>query len=90
MGLSPTNNEWCVLSDLVINGCPWAAKIVDDIIIQARDYDELLERAIIILDRCREMNMIISKKKLECGREISFAGHIVGDKGVSGDPKLIQ
>ena len=43
---------------------------------------ELIEPAHIILQRCRELNITISLKKLELRKEISFAGHIVSQSGI--------
>ena len=50
---------------------------VDDMLIWAEDMDQLIERTHIILSRCREHNITISKKKLELGSKINFAGHII-------------
>ena len=77
MGLNATFNEWCCHSDRIITGFPWAKKIVDDTLIWAPNLGELKERASIVLQRCRELNNTISLKKLEMGKEIAFAGHIV-------------
>ena len=46
---------------------------------------ELVARTRIILDRCRENNITISKKKLELGNKIHFAGHIISDEGIQPD-----
>ncbi len=67
---------------------------MDDILIQAENYEQLYERALIVLKRCRDMNMIMPLSKMECGEEISFAGHVVGSKGgstyVKGDPDMMK
>ena len=47
--------------------------------------EELVSRTRVILDRCRENNITISKKKLELGRKINFAGHIIFDDGIQPD-----
>ena len=44
--------------------------------------EELQERACIILERCRDLNITISLKKLELGKEITFAGHIISQTGI--------
>ena len=44
-----------------------------------------MDRTRIILNRCRESSITISKKKLEMGRSIQFAGHIVSDTGIRPD-----
>ena len=70
---------------MLIRGIPWARKIVDDTLIWAKDMKELVARTRIILDRCRENNITISKKKLELGNRIHFAGHIISDEGIQPD-----
>ena len=39
----------------------------------------------VILNRCKEHNITISRKKLELGTELGFAGHIVSQNGISPD-----
>ena len=72
MGLNASSDEWCSRSDAVIEGLPWTRKIVDDILIWAETEEELMERTRVILN-----NITISRKKLELGTELGFAGHIL-------------
>lgn len=51
-------------------------------IIWAPTQEELKERAHIILKRCGELNITISLKKLELGKEISF---VVSQSGIRPD-----
>ena len=44
-----------------------------------------MERTKIILNRCKEHNITISRKKLEMGTELGFAGHIVSQNGIRSD-----
>ena len=53
----------------MIEGLPWTRKIVDDILVWAEMEEELMERTRIILSRCKEHNITISRKKLELGTE---------------------
>ena len=86
MGLAPSSDEWNIHSDKIIEGCEWARKIVDDILLWAHDYEELWARAKLILERCRELGVTISLKKLEYGSEIVFAGYTVSAQGIRPDP----
>ena len=86
MGLSPSGDWWCQRSDEALAGLPGVLKLVDDILVQAATKEELLQRIRQVLQRCRQHGMILSKKKLEIGQEVSFAGHIVGADGVRPDP----
>ena len=82
MGLNASSDEWCCHSDRIIEGLPWARKIVDDTLIWAENIDTLKERIITVLDRCREFNVTISKKKFEIGEIIEFAGHMISATGI--------
>ena len=88
MGLSASSDEWCQKYDYVVNGLPFCKKIIDDILIWAKDENELINNCRTILNRCRELNISISEKKLEISHSISFAGHIVSNKGITPDPNL--
>ena len=43
-----------------------------------------------VLDRCKAHNITISRKKLEIGDEIEFAGHIISHKGIKPYPSKFQ
>ena len=58
---------------------------MDNTLIWAQNLGELKERAGIIVQRCRELNITISLKQLEKGKEISFAGHIISQDGIRHD-----
>ena len=47
--------------------------------------EELQERAVIILERCQDLNITISPKELELGKENTFAGHIISQAGIRPD-----
>ena len=74
MGLSSSYDEWCRHSDTVLEGLPFARKIVDDILVLSPDLPTLVDRVKIIAERCKKINVILSKKKFEIGNEIAFAG----------------
>ena len=61
MGLNASSDEWCCHSDIIIQGIPWARKIVDDTLIWAETEEELLERTRIILKK--------SKKEIGAGQQ---------------------
>ena len=74
MGLCTTGDEWCIRSDIIVEGLEWASKIIDDILIQGPDWPTTMDRARIILRRCRDNNVSLSLKKAQCGQSVSFAG----------------
>ena len=65
-------------------------KLVDDILIFGEDLKTIMERTRLILTRCRENSITLSKKKIEFGKEVKFAGFIVSDKGVKPDPDKLK
>ena len=51
----------------------------------AENMEQLTLRPRTILDRCHKHNITISRKKLEMGKKIHFAGHIIPDEGIQPD-----
>jgi hypothetical protein len=90
MGLSASSDEWCRISDQVIEGLPYAKKIVDDILVYAADLDTLHIRIRTILRRCKLINMTVSRSKFQIGNRVKFAGHIISADGISPDPDMLK
>ena len=90
MGLNASSDEFCRRSDLAFNGIPGVSKIVDDGLIQASSPVQLRERLHILLQRCRDHGITLSKKKFAVGTEVTFAGHIIGVDGVRPDPQKVE
>ena len=89
IGLSASTDEWCRHSDIIIEGLSWAKKIVDDTLIWADSPATLEQRIRTILQRCRENNITISKKKFHIGQSIAFAGYIISQDGIKPNPDLL-
>ena len=77
-------------SDDALTGCEGKVKLVDDILIWASSWEELKERVIAILRKCAEYNITISKKKVELGRKVSFAGFDVSKAGITPSKERIK
>ncbi len=90
MGLKSSNDEFCRRTDPVVRGLSYASKLVDDILIQAPDYETLYQRIRVVLERCRETGVTISLRKLKVGENVKFAGHLVTSSGVFPDPEKIK
>ena len=90
MGLSASSDEFCRRSDKVVDGLPGVRKLVDDILIQAPDLQTLHERIQALLERCKANNFTLSRKKLEIGETVEFAGQIVSPLGVQPNPDYLQ
>jgi hypothetical protein len=90
MGLCSSGDEFCRRSDEVLHGLTYCQKIVDDILVQATSQAELFTRIREVLRRCREHGLTISRRKLEIGQKVQFAGHVVSAEGVQPDPELLR
>ena len=90
MGLSISGDEFCQMTDAIIEGLPGVQKLIDDLLLEAETEKELMQRIRLVLDRARKHNMIISRKKLQAGREVRFAGYIISEKGVKPDPSALD
>ena len=90
MGLSCSSDEFCRRSDRIINRLKGVRKLVDDILIQAPDIETLQVCINGLLKRCKSNNFTLSRKKLEIGESVEFAGQIVSHNGVQPNPTYLQ
>ena len=60
MGLSASSDEWCRTSDWIVEGLPWAMKIVDDTLVWSNDLQTLEERVVEVLEPCKQINITIA------------------------------
>ena len=81
MGLSCSSDEIRRRSDKIIEGLQEVRKLVDDILIQTPDIETHQVRINELLKRCRSHNFTLSRKKLEIGNSVEFAGQIVSNEG---------
>lgn len=90
MGLNSSSDEFCRRTDEALTGLDeWLLKIVDDLCIQAPTLDIALKRLTVVLERCRTAGIKLSRKKLQCGQSIKFAGFIISSTGVRPDPAKV-
>ena len=82
MGFSASSDEWCKRSDAALAGIPGVHKLVDDILIEAKDYNELYEKLETVLQRCVDSNITISLKKMQIGETVIFAGYKISSEGI--------
>ena len=82
MGLNATGDEFNRRSDEAIHGLDGILKLIDDILVYASTLEELFQRVEAVLQRCQERNMTLSKKKLQIGKRLTFAGFVISGKGV--------
>ena len=90
MGMAMSGDEFCRKTDPIIEDVPLSTKIVDDILLQGKTMDELRQRIKDVLEKCRQYNIIISKRKFTIGTSIEFAGFCVSADGISPDPEKVK
>ena len=83
MGLNCSGDEFCRRSDEALEDLDGVLKLVDDILVYGETYEQLFERAEAVLKRCTERNITLSRKKIEIGNQVTFAGFDVSAKGHS-------
>ena len=77
-----SSDEWCKSSVMALSGIPGVHKLFDDILIEAKDYDQLFERMDTVLQRCVDSNITLSLKKMEVGESVVFAGYNISNEGI--------
>ena len=90
MGLSPSSDGFCERTDNILQPVPDLLKIVDDALLQAPTKQAVLQKFRIALNCCRQHNLTLSRSKLHLGKEIGFAGYLIGEDGVKPDPKRVE
>ena len=79
MGLSSSSDKWCRHSDRVVEGFPWCRKIVD-----------AEERISLVVSRCQQLHVTLSRSKFQVDTCLNFAGCVVSHRGVKPDPARIS
>ena len=90
MGCCATNDEFIQRTNVFFAPVPDLQKCVDDLLSAQREGDVYIARARQIFEICREHGITLSRKKLQAGRRVMFAGYIVSDKGVEADPAKVS
>ena len=83
MGLNSSGDEYCRRTDEVLGDLDGVLKLVDDILVYAKSYEQLFQRVETVLQRCQDNGITLSKKKIELGSKVTFAGFDVSNEGVS-------
>ena len=90
MGLNCSGDEFCRRSDAALEGATGVLKLVDDILVYADSIEQLKTRLNDVLQRCEDNGITISKKKIEIGTKVTFAGFDVSAEGNSPTPDRIE
>ena len=89
-GLSSSSDTFVDITNQIFSGLEGVLRLIDDICIQAPDYITLFYRIRKFLLKCREYNIGISRKKIQCGEKVRFSGHIVSSTGILMDPQKVK
>lgn len=90
MGLNISSDVFCQRSDAALAGVPDLIKIVDDGLLQAEDEAAMVPKFKTVLEACRRNSLTLSRPKLQWGREVEFAGHVISAEGIKADPRKIE
>ena len=89
MGFIASGDWFNHVTDRCFRGIPGIQKEVDDILGHAETNASLAEQLREVLKMCQEYNICLSKKKMEVGEDVHFAGFMVGVPGCRPDPGKI-
>jgi hypothetical protein len=90
MGLNASGDEFCMRTDMALQGLTGVSKLVDDILVEGATIEQLRQRLVKVLERCRKHAIKLSIDKLEIGQTVNFAGHIISHRGIKPDPKKVE
>ena len=80
MGFVNSGSEWNQRSDTILEGNP-CVKQVNDIMGQGKDYAHLAADLRETLAKCHVGNITLSRKNVEIGSRMHYAGFIVSAEG---------
>ena len=89
MGCCATNDEFVKRTDVMFAPVKNLLKCIDDLLIAQSDEKVFLERAKAVFEICRKHGITLSRKKMQAGKRVLFAGYIISDKGIEADPAKI-
>jgi len=81
------------LMNLVLMGLTWRTCLcyVDDIILMARSFEQMVERLEEVLGRMRGANLKLKPTKCRLFQEkVSFLGHVISKDGIEADPDKVK
>ena len=82
MGLNISGDYFTKVTDKALHGLNNTLKLIDDVIISGRSFQELMVNFEALLKRCEEHNIGLSRKKLQVGSCVEFGGFIISKDGV--------
>jgi len=93
VGLSTAPGTFQRLMDLVMCGLSYESVLIylDDLIIMASDFEQLVERFAVVLERLRAANLKLNCRKCNLfQRKVSFLGHVISVAGIEAQPEKME
>ena len=90
MGCSATNDEFTKRTNVFFAPVRDLLKCVDDLLIAQPDPDVFLQRVEAVFQICRANGITLSRRKMQAGTRVLFAGYIISDKGIEADPAKVK
>ena len=80
-GFVGSSDELITATDVALAGLQ-IKKMMDDILIEAVNIKELVEKSRALFERCRERKLFFSRSKVQCGSEVTYGGMSLSRKAV--------
>ena len=91
MGFISTGDSYNFRGDLAIDGLERTHKVVDDVLIASRTYEEHIRDVRAFLNRCAEHGITLNPKKFKFAQpSVKFAGYVLSAKGTEADPSKVK
>ena len=91
MGLCSAGDEYNRRGDIALAGLRDVEKVVDDILVHSKDFGRHVNTVLLVLQRCRENGITLSKKKFNfCKQSVKYAGFRITSDGIMADNEKIQ
>lgn len=83
-GLSAAPELFQKVMDVIFADFPWFIVFIDDILIPAKNINELTHRMKLVNDRLKQYNVLLNSEKVEAYvNELEFLGYHISEKGIS-------
>ena len=91
MGFISTGDSYNWRGDKAIEGLVRTHKVVDDVLIASRSYEEHIQDVRNFFEVCKENQITLSKHKLQFAQTRAvFAGYVVSREGIESDPNKVR
>ncbi|QQP55719.1 Uncharacterized protein FKW44_000153 [Caligus rogercresseyi] len=90
MGLSSSGDEYCARGDQALSHVINKIKVVDDILIYADTWEELMQTLQEVLHTCKKNLITLSPAKLQISKSVHFVGMVISKDGVKADPTKVE